>query len=171
MWIANAAEVREGQDMLHTAGREPAVEKGNGAAAQAPEKAAEKGAVLEISEALKQMYQEQTENAEKSKEYIEDAAKIMEIARRIARGDHVPATDEKKLMEYNRELYQVAKQAAVLNANKKHKDYDSLFEDEDENAKRDMLRELKRENGEADIAAASPGTASAEPAQTAETLC
>ena len=61
----------------------------------------------------------------------DDYSKVLKIARRIARGDKVPAYDEKKLMEYSMDLYQMAKSSAMLHANKKHKKYKSLYKDED----------------------------------------
>lgn len=45
-------------------------------------------------------YWEQLEASKEAKSAFEDMAKIMEIARRISRGDKVPAKDEKKLMEF-----------------------------------------------------------------------
>ncbi len=54
----------------------------------------------------------------------------MEVARRIMKGAKVPASDEKKLMEYSMELYMAAKNMAVLNENKKKEEYDSLWDDE-----------------------------------------
>lgn len=65
-------------------------------------------------------------------EAAEDMAKCLEIARRISRGDKVPAQDEKKLMDFNMEIYQLAKNMAVMNMNKKHKEWESLWEDEEE---------------------------------------
>lgn len=78
-------------------------------------------------------------NAEASKQqgeamqdYGEEMAKCLEIARRIANGDRVPAQDEKKLMDFNMEVYMAAKNMAAMNMDKKHKDYDSLWGDEEE---------------------------------------
>ena len=65
-------------------------------------------------------------------EAAEDMAKCLEIARRISRGDKVPAQDEKKLIDFNMEIYQIAKNMAVMNMNKKHKEWESLWEDEEE---------------------------------------
>lgn len=65
-------------------------------------------------------------------EAAQDMAKCLEIARRISRGDKVPAQDEKKLMDFNMEIYQIAKNMAVMNRNKKHKEWESLWEDEEE---------------------------------------
>lgn len=109
----------------------------------------ERGVVLEISDDLREMYQEQLEAAKEAAkaagEGMEDMAKIIEIARRISRGDKVPPSDEKKLMEFDSDLYQVAKAAAALHAKEKHKEHDALFEDEDENQD-EKTRELRRED-------------------------
>ena len=64
--------------------------------------------------------------------YAEEMAKCLEIARRISRGDRVPAQDEKKLMDFNMEIYQMAKEMAAMNMDKEHKEWDSLWGDEEE---------------------------------------
>lgn len=66
------------------------------------------------------------------KEYGENMAKCLEIARRISRGDRVPAQDEKKLMDFNMEIYQMAKEMAAMNVEGKHKDWESLWGEEEE---------------------------------------
>lgn len=78
-------------------------------------------------------------NAEASKQQGEaleeaavDLAKIMEVARRIAKGAKVPSTDERKLMEYSMELYMSCKNMAMLNELKEKEEYDSLWDDEEE---------------------------------------
>lgn len=63
-------------------------------------------------------------------EYAEDMGKIMEVARRLMKGDIVPATDEKKLMEYSMEMYQAAKNMGFMAKQKEREEYDSLWEDE-----------------------------------------
>ena len=95
-----------------------------------------KAYLIEISKDARSLYEEMErlkENAETSGKAMEDLGKILEIARRISNGDRVPSTDEKKLMEYSSELYQAAKSAALLKANKKQKEHDSLFDDEEDN--------------------------------------
>lgn len=62
-------------------------------------------------------------------DYYEDLGKIMEVARRIMNGGIVPASDEKKLMEYSPELYQAAKNIGALA--KKREEYESLWEEEE----------------------------------------
>lgn len=116
-------------------------------------------------DALKQEYREQVQASKKEAEAYRDLAKIMEIARRISNGDRVPAADEKKLMEFSEDLYQTAKAAAMINEDKEHKEYDSLFEEEDENDVKSKMRSLER--GETD---AGKGAASEKKAQeTADT--
>ncbi len=70
---------------------------------------------------------------EANAEYMENVAKCLEIFRRIANGDKVPPADEKKLMDYNSEMYMSAKSMAVMHMGKEGKEYDSLWGDEDEN--------------------------------------
>lgn len=79
-------------------------------------------------------------NAEVSRQQadvMEDAAiemgKIMEVAHRIAKGAIVPATDEKKLLDYSFEMYQAAKSmGAMVQMQKKREKYDSLWDNEEE---------------------------------------
>ncbi len=72
------------------------------------------------------------QQGEAMQDYGEEMAKCLEIARRIANGDRVPAQDEKKLMDFNMEVYMAAKNMAAMNIDKKHKDYDSLWGEEEE---------------------------------------
>ena len=72
------------------------------------------------------------QQGEAMQEYGEEVAKCLEIARRIANGDKVPASDEKKLMDFNMEVYIAAKNMAVMNADKEHKEYDSMWGEEEE---------------------------------------
>lgn len=128
-----------------------------------------RGVVLEISDDLREMYQEQLEAAKEAAkaagEGMEDMGKIIEIARRISRGDKVPPSDEKKLMEFDSDLYQVAKAAAALHAKEKHKEHDALFEDEDENQD-EKTRELRREDSSR--RESSSGTVAAEESAVSE---
>lgn len=76
-------------------------------------------------------------SSEQQGDAMADAAneqgKIIEVARRIMRGDRVPAYDEKKLMEYDWKLYSMAKSAAaMLELQNKRKEHKSLWEDEEE---------------------------------------
>ncbi|WP_313133918.1 hypothetical protein [Anaerocolumna sp.] len=96
-------------------------------------------------EALMESYREQLEASNDAKDGFRDMAKLMEIARRIAKGDKVPAKDEKKLMEFSPELYQAAKAAAMLHVNEKHKKHKSMFDDEEKNDIRNKLNSLEQE--------------------------
>lgn len=95
------------------------------------------------------------EVSKQQKDVMEDAAiemgKIMETARRIGKGAKVPATDEKKVMEYSMELYMAAKNLAMLNKmnKKKKEEYDSLWGDEEE--KQEYDPEGKAENAETSV--------------------
>ena len=84
---------------------------------------------LEVGSANAEVAKQQ---GEAMQEYGEEVAKCLEIARRIANGDKVPASDEKKLMDFNMEVYMAAKNMAVMNADKKHKEYESLWEEKEE---------------------------------------
>lgn len=84
-----------------------------------------------------------------AQEYGEDMVKIMEVARRIAKGAKVPGTDEKKLMEYSMELYMSAKNLAMMNKQKKKEEYESLWKDEEEKTEYDP--EGKAENAETSV--------------------
>lgn len=71
-----------------------------------------------------------------------EEAKIMEVARRIMKGDIVPAYDEQKLMEYDWKLYSAAKNiASMLEFQKKRKEHKSLWGDEEEKEYVDPMEE------------------------------
>lgn len=72
------------------------------------------------------------QQGEAMEEYVEDMGKIMEVARRLMKGGVVPATDEKKLMEYSMELYQAAKNMGIMAKQKEREEYDSLWKEEEE---------------------------------------
>lgn len=125
-------------------------------------KETENGVVVDISEHMREMYQQQAESAKKAGEGMRDMAKLMEIARRIARGDHVPPSDEKKLAEFDSDLYQAAKTAGALCENRKRKKHDAMFDEDEEGSKDEKLRTLRRE------AASDSSSPSAESAPEAE---
>ncbi len=70
---------------------------------------------------------------ENSAKRADDYSKCLEVARRIARGDKVPPKDEKKLLEFSAEMYQMAKTMAAAAHNEKAKKHKSLWKDEEEN--------------------------------------
>lgn len=71
------------------------------------------------------------QSAEAGQDACAEMGKIMAVARRMCHGDIVPATDEQKLMEYDSDLYQMAKNAQIMAQLKERKRYDSLWEDEE----------------------------------------
>lgn len=65
-------------------------------------------------------------------EGMEDMGKIMEVARRIMKGDIVPPSDERRLMEFDDELYQAAKNIGRMRQRlEEQKEHESLWEDEE----------------------------------------
>lgn len=72
------------------------------------------------------------QQADAAEEYAAELGKIIEVARRIMKGATVPATDEKKLMEYSSEMYQAAKSIGAMVQRQKKEKYDSLWEEEEE---------------------------------------
>ena len=98
------------------------------------------------------------QQADAAEEYALDVAKMMEVARRIMKGGIVPASDEKKLMEYSFEMYQTAKNIGALVQSQKREKYKSLWRDEEEKEYADPQEAA--ENGEA----ASEGPEMVDPA-------
>ena len=76
--------------------------------------------------------------------------KIMLVARRIMHGDKVPAKDEKKLMEFDKDLYIMAKNAGMMAQLKERKKYDSLWEDEEKKEYEDPMEAADAEEAFAD---------------------
>lgn len=89
----------------------------------------------EAEKSLRERYQEQLESAKEAAEGVgegfEDMGKAMEIARRLMHGDIVPSSDEKFLMDFDKDMYLSAKSMQVLAQNKNAKKYDSLLEEEE----------------------------------------
>lgn len=95
-----------------------------------------------------------SQSAAKEKQ-AEDEAKIMAVYRAMARGDDVPASDEKKLMEYNADLYQAAKMAQAmartLERQAKRKKQDSQWDKKEEDEFKLKMRKLNDEAEEASL--------------------
>jgi len=72
------------------------------------------------------------QQADTAKEYAVEMGKIMEVARRIMKGGTVPASDEKKLMEFSMEMYQMAKNIGSMVQRQKKEEYDTLWGEEEE---------------------------------------
>ncbi len=86
--------------------------------------------LMEQWSAMTNMVSTQQQN-EAMKEYVGELAKVLEVARRLMKGAIVPATDEKKLMEYSMEMYQAAKNIGAMAKQKEKEEYDSLWEKEE----------------------------------------
>ncbi|MDD6057077.1 MAG: hypothetical protein PUB98_02275 [Clostridiales bacterium] len=83
------------------------------------------------------------QQGETARKMTDDTAKCMEIARRIANGDKVPAKDEQRLLEYNFKMYAAAKNMASLKRNEKPKKYDSLWEEDENKANAPLYKDSK----------------------------
>lgn len=90
----------------------------------------------ESEKRLRESYQEQAEAAKEAAEGMSeefgDLAKAVEIARRLMHGDIVPQSDEKFLMDFDKDMYLGAKSMQALAQNEDAKKYDSLLDDEEE---------------------------------------
>ena len=151
-----SAQLKEFQEQkLSLAKQKKELERKMGIFPDRKEEYANEAATLELSyNAVSQKYEEYRNfmdklmqqhmllySAEASKqqgdameEHTEDLIKIMEVARRIGRGDKVPAYDEQKLMEYSMELYMAAKNMAMLSElqDKDKAKHKSLWNDDEE---------------------------------------
>lgn len=84
----------------------------------------------------------------------QDMAKIMAVYRTMAKGDIVPASDEKKLQEYDPDLYQMAKTAQTMALHAKRKKHKSQWDEEEEKAHREKMDKLRAASDEANLAVA-----------------
>lgn len=68
-----------------------------------------------------------------TKEIADDYAKIMTTIARMCKGDIVPASDERKVMDYDKKVYAMAKQMqqAMAMQKKKREKHDSLWDDDE----------------------------------------
>ena len=111
-------------------------------------KLAEKSYELDVAIYNAQLAQE---NGDEMAEYIKNIGKYIEIAMRLSKGAKVPYQDEKALMEFNRDMYLTAVQAGAMAKNKSDEEYDSVFDEEDDNDSADDTKRMS----EADIGAES----------------
>ena len=79
------------------------------------------------------------QQGEAAKKAGEDLGKLMEVARRIMKGAQVPSSDERKLMEFDSKLYQMAKSIGAMSKVRKRKEYKSLWEDEEKKDQTDPM--------------------------------
>ena len=98
-----------------------------------------------------QMAAQRTQDAA-SKKYAKDQAKVMSVFRAMAKGDIVPASDEKKLMEYSSELYQSAKMAQSMALQAERRKHKSQWDEKEEEAHKAKMKTLRDESNEAALA-------------------
>ena len=94
------------------------------------------------AEEIKRQAEEAKEQMEAKNKETRKFGAILEIFRRVARGDKVSPKDESALMEYDMKLYLTAKNAAQLAANKKTKKHKKSLIEELE--KTDKERQSKK---------------------------
>ena len=87
-----------------------------------------------------------------SEKIAKDQAKVMAVYRAMAKGDIVPAGDEKKLQEYSSELYQAAKMAQSLAQQAERRKRASQWDEKEEEAHNAKMKELCDESNEAALA-------------------
>ena len=91
----------------------------------------------------------QVEGAKKSGE---DMGKILEVFRLMCKGHNVPQSDEKKLMEFDDDMYQAAKNAqmmAQIRERQKLKDEESQWDEKEEAEFREKMDKLNQDVDEA----------------------
>ena len=148
IYRANRAELVERKRKLQEQKKQ--LEEKRNAAVNGAELFAEEAATLELSiQETNKIFDENQEildrlteqycsvwNAEVTRQQSDvmsesaaDMAKIMEVARRIAKGAKVPRKDEQKLMEYSMELYMTAKNMGSMVKKEEQEEYKSLWEE------------------------------------------
>lgn len=83
---------------------------------------------------------------------VKDQAKIMAVYRAMAKGDIVPAGDERKLQEYSSDLYQMAKMAQSMAQQAELRMQASQWDEKEEEAHKAKMKELRDESNEAALA-------------------
>ncbi len=120
------------------------------------EEVAEKQRKEEDTRNMTEMYQQNLEaakeNAEAMGEGVKDMGRALEIARRMMAGDIVPPSDEKFLMDYNKDIYMGAKNMQAIAQNEDSKKHDSVLEEKEEESK---SANMKQDGGDISIDASS----------------
>lgn len=88
---------------------------------------------------------------EASKKIAQDQAKALAVFRSMSNGDNVPSSDESKLMDYDKKLYQAAKmaQAMAQMAKKRSETKKSEWDDKEEEEYHNKMAKLCDESNEA----------------------
>lgn len=87
-----------------------------------------------------------------SEKTAQDISKIMAVCRAMVRGDIVPAGDERKLQEYDNDLYQTAKMAQAMAQQAERRKQESQWDEKEESAYREKMNKLRDESNEAALA-------------------
>ena len=87
-----------------------------------------------------------------SEKVAKDTAKVMAVFRAMSKGDIVPASDEKKLQEYDSDMYQMAKIAQSMAIQEKRKKHDSQWDEKEEKEHKAKMKELGEKSNEAALA-------------------
>lgn len=95
-----------------------------------------------------EMATQKTQNTANEK-MSKDQAKIMAVYRAMVKGNIVSSGDERRLLEYNSELYQSAKMAQSMNQRGKCKRQSSQWNEQEEKAYREKMTKLCEESNEA----------------------
>lgn len=98
-----------------------------------------------------QMAAQRTQQAA-SEKVAEDMTKVMAVFRAMSRGDIVPASDERKLQEYDKDLYQAAKMAQAMAQQAERRKQKSQWDEEEEKAHKAKMKELNDASNEAALA-------------------
>ena len=85
-------------------------------------------------------------NSEAEKKHAEDQAKAMTVYRNMAKGDIVPPGDERRLMEYDKDMYQFAKTAQMMAQNAERKKHKSEWDEEEEKEYQEKQKQLNDES-------------------------
>ena len=85
-------------------------------------------------------------NSEAEKKHAEDQAKAMTVYRNMAKGDIVPPGDERRLMEYDKDMYQFAKTAQMMAQVAERKKHKSEWDEEEERKYQEKQNKLNEES-------------------------
>ena len=85
-------------------------------------------------------------NSEAEEKHAEDQAKAMTVYRNMAKGDIVPPGDERRLMEYDKYMYQFAKTAQMMAQNAERKKHKSEWDEDEEREYQEKQNKLNEES-------------------------
>ena len=95
------------------------------------------------------------QQAEAMAKQAKNEAAMMKIMARISNGDKVPLEDERALMEYDSNMYQMAKMTAQIRENAKPHKYDSDLEDDETESENISEESMEYETASVEIEVAA----------------